>query len=242
LASSIGEPSIVAVAEVKTVDPEPVTEAQPLNPQHVKQSTVSARAKFFEFEIQQLKDNVKASPTPQPKFQFMTNSELAQMKAEEENKIEQQSIPVRTAKAEGRRKAAAGAAAEPPGVDLSPAEARAVQAEKRAAWRQARLKSLEQDALQAQMVLNRMSEIIENPTGQTGDEEEEEGKVETTEQKIISIELDDREPDQPQQQPDTLTSSPQSPALPENVQLQQQQQQQQQQSRRKKKRNAKKKV
>jgi protein scribble len=48
-------------------------------------------------------------------------------------------------------------------TDLSPSEQRALQAEKRAAWRQARLKSLEQDALQAQMVLNRMSEIIDSP-------------------------------------------------------------------------------
>ena len=86
-------------------------------------------------------------------------------------------------------------------MDLSPSEQRALQAEKRAAWRQARLKSLEQvktckinthitcrldsvqgqvnklviiickcysqDALQAQMVLNRMSEIIDSPTTPT---------------------------------------------------------------------------
>ncbi|XP_071569390.1 protein lap4 isoform X6 [Temnothorax nylanderi] len=44
---------------------------------------------------------------------------------------------------------------------LSPAEQRALRAEKRAAWRQARLKSLEQDALQAQMVIRKMSEIMD---------------------------------------------------------------------------------
>ncbi|XP_032691481.1 protein lap4 isoform X3 [Odontomachus brunneus] len=44
---------------------------------------------------------------------------------------------------------------------LSPAEQRALRAEKRAAWRQARLKSLEQDALQAQMVIKKMSEIMD---------------------------------------------------------------------------------
>ncbi|CAL1673692.1 unnamed protein product [Lasius platythorax] len=44
---------------------------------------------------------------------------------------------------------------------LSPAEQRALNAEKRAAWRQARLKSLEQDALQAQMVIKKMSEIMD---------------------------------------------------------------------------------
>ncbi|XP_070155548.1 protein lap4 isoform X5 [Polyergus mexicanus] len=44
---------------------------------------------------------------------------------------------------------------------LSPAEQRTLRAEKRAAWRQARLKSLEQDALQAQMVIKKMSEIMD---------------------------------------------------------------------------------
>ncbi|XP_063995434.1 protein lap4-like isoform X3 [Diachasmimorpha longicaudata] len=44
---------------------------------------------------------------------------------------------------------------------LSPAEQRALRAEKRAAWRQARLKSLEQDALQAQMVIKKMNEIMD---------------------------------------------------------------------------------
>ncbi|CAG7834536.1 unnamed protein product, partial [Allacma fusca] len=119
-------------------------------------------------------------------------------------------------------------------TDLSPSEQRALQAEKRAAWRQARLKSLEQDALQAQMVLNRMSEIIDSPppvetlaaktnlnrsispsvtvqqltttrtstpdrldntTTRVSSEADQDNNVkikivETTEQKIISIELD----------------------------------------------------
>ncbi|CAK9795349.1 Protein scribble homolog [Anthophora quadrimaculata] len=44
---------------------------------------------------------------------------------------------------------------------LSAAEQRALRAEKRAAWRQARLKSLEQDALQAQIVIKKMSEMMD---------------------------------------------------------------------------------
>ncbi|XP_046837665.1 protein lap4 isoform X10 [Vespa crabro] len=44
---------------------------------------------------------------------------------------------------------------------LTPAEQRALRAEKRAAWRQARLKSLEQDALQAQIVIKKMSEMMD---------------------------------------------------------------------------------
>lgn len=43
---------------------------------------------------------------------------------------------------------------------LSPAEERALRAEKRAAWRAARLKSLEQDAMQAQMVIKSMTDLV----------------------------------------------------------------------------------
>ena len=47
---------------------------------------------------------------------------------------------------------------------LSPAEQRILQARKRAAWREARLKSLEQDAMQAEMVIKKMSELAESNT------------------------------------------------------------------------------
>ncbi|XP_054268231.1 protein lap4 isoform X3 [Macrosteles quadrilineatus] len=70
---------------------------------------------------------------------------------------------IRTAKAERRMKERMlqeGLLSDEDDADLSPAEQRALRAEKRAAWRQARLKSLEQDALQAQMVIKKMSEMI----------------------------------------------------------------------------------
>ncbi|XP_075228246.1 uncharacterized protein LOC142328405 isoform X3 [Lycorma delicatula] len=80
---------------------------------------------------------------------------------------------VHTAKAERRMKERLiheGLLSEE-GAELTPAEQRALRAEQRAAWRQARLKSLEQDALQAQMVIKKMSEMIENK-GQTKDEQD----------------------------------------------------------------------
>ncbi|XP_077989669.1 protein scribble homolog isoform X3 [Glandiceps talaboti] len=43
---------------------------------------------------------------------------------------------------------------------LSPAEQRALQAEKKAAWRAARMKSLEEDALKAQLVIEKSQEIL----------------------------------------------------------------------------------
>ncbi|KAL6446024.1 hypothetical protein ACFW04_001000 [Cataglyphis niger] len=89
---------------------------------------------------------------------------------------------------------------------LSPAEQRALRAEKRAAWRQARLKSLEQDALQAQMVIKKMSEIMDtsNKSEETHDvadtinpvsDQEKTAEVETLREKIISLELSNAEDD-----------------------------------------------
>ncbi|XP_037855948.1 protein scribble homolog isoform X9 [Chlorocebus sabaeus] len=69
--------------------------------------------------------------------------------------------PVRTAKAERRHQERLRVQSpEPPAPEraLSPAERRALEAEKRALWRAARMKSLEQDALRAQMVLSRSQE------------------------------------------------------------------------------------
>nr|XP_012142077.1 PREDICTED: protein lap4 isoform X3 [Megachile rotundata] len=89
---------------------------------------------------------------------------------------------------------------------LSPAEQRALRAEKRAAWRQARLKSLEQDALQAQIVIKKMSEMMDtaNKTDAPQDstdsvtpvpEPEKTADVETLREKIISLELSNAEDD-----------------------------------------------
>ncbi|XP_045037468.2 protein scribble homolog isoform X2 [Desmodus rotundus] len=71
------------------------------------------------------------------------------------------STPVRTAKAERRhqeRLRVQSPELPAPERALSPAERRALEAEKRALWRAARMKSLEQDALRAQMVLSKSQE------------------------------------------------------------------------------------
>jgi len=72
---------------------------------------------------------------------------------------------VRTAKAEKRLKEKLqreGLELSEEEKQLSPAEQRILQAKKRAAWREARLKSLEQDAMQAEMVIKKMSELAES--------------------------------------------------------------------------------
>uniref|UniRef100_G3UJ64 PDZ domain-containing protein n=1 Tax=Loxodonta africana TaxID=9785 RepID=G3UJ64_LOXAF len=71
------------------------------------------------------------------------------------------SAPVRTAKAERRHQERLRVQSPElpiPERALSPAERRALEAEKRALWRAARMKSLEQDALRAQMVLSKSQE------------------------------------------------------------------------------------
>ncbi|XP_035268821.1 protein scribble homolog isoform X15 [Anguilla anguilla] len=72
------------------------------------------------------------------------------------------SAPIRTAKAERRHqerlRMQSPELAPVPDKDLSPAERRALEAEKRAMWRAARMKSLEQDALKAQMVIAKSRE------------------------------------------------------------------------------------
>lgn len=70
--------------------------------------------------------------------------------------------PVRTAKAERRHQERLRMQSPELAVamdkELSPAEKRALEAEKRAMWRAARMKSLEQDALKAQMVIAKSKE------------------------------------------------------------------------------------
>uniref|UniRef100_A0AAR2JBD0 Protein scribble homolog n=1 Tax=Pygocentrus nattereri TaxID=42514 RepID=A0AAR2JBD0_PYGNA len=70
--------------------------------------------------------------------------------------------PIRTAKAERRHQERLRMQSPELAVatdkELSPAEKRALEAEKRAMWRAARMKSLEQDALKAQMVIAKSKE------------------------------------------------------------------------------------
>uniref|UniRef100_A0A5F4WE88 Protein scribble homolog n=1 Tax=Callithrix jacchus TaxID=9483 RepID=A0A5F4WE88_CALJA len=81
--------------------------------------------------------------------------------------------PVRTAKAERRhqeRLRVQSPELPAPERALSPAERRALEAEKRALWRAARMKSLEQDALRAQMVLSRPRPPDQHLPGTPGEE------------------------------------------------------------------------
>ncbi|XP_068081484.1 protein lap4 isoform X6 [Anabrus simplex] len=141
---------------------------------------------------------------------------------------------VRTAKAERRLKAKLqqeGLLTDEDERELSPSEERARRAEQRAAWRQARLKSLEQDALQAQMVIKKMSEMIDtkpesretgvqaavvNNNGTVTDQENN-VEVETLKEKIISLELsnpDGEEVNGEEEDEEEDASTPTTPVSP----------------------------
>ncbi|XP_027837048.1 protein lap4 isoform X4 [Aphis gossypii] len=123
---------------------------------------------------------------------------------------------VRTAKAEKRMKERLNqegiVTPDENNKELSPSEQRSLNAEKKAAWRQARLKSLEQDALQAQIVIKELSEISESKSTNGGDADSDEipdiqskeftdnktPEVETTKEKIVSLELSTPESEIPE--------------------------------------------
>uniref|UniRef100_A0A336LYR4 CSON005523 protein n=1 Tax=Culicoides sonorensis TaxID=179676 RepID=A0A336LYR4_CULSO len=73
-------------------------------------------------------------------------------------------IPIRSMNAEKRARLSGEFVPEIDESQLSPSEIRALKARKRAEWRAARLKSLEQDTLQAQMILKSMNELQEDLT------------------------------------------------------------------------------
>ncbi|KAK9878834.1 hypothetical protein WA026_003669 [Henosepilachna vigintioctopunctata] len=150
-------------------------------------SSVSDRKKFFESAMEESQKPNK----PEKVFSYLSADELEKLKAEEDKQIardlhalnshsaehsDNDSVGtpntrpssvigiVRTAKAERRMKdqlRESGLLTDDDETNLSPAESRQKKAEKRAAWRAARLKSLEQDAIQAQMVIKSMTDMVD---------------------------------------------------------------------------------
>uniref|UniRef100_A0A671XUF9 Protein scribble homolog n=1 Tax=Sparus aurata TaxID=8175 RepID=A0A671XUF9_SPAAU len=145
--------------------PPPPPTTGPASPE---QRSFRDRQKYFEIDVKQ-----QTPEKPKPRVSLVGEDDLKKMREEEglfcrehlllitcEN-ISQltsdSSAPIRTAKAERRHqerlRMQSPELAVAPDKDLSPAEKRALEAEKRAMWRAARMKSLEQDALKAQMVI-----------------------------------------------------------------------------------------
>nr|CAI5864079.1 unnamed protein product [Callosobruchus analis] len=144
--------------------------------------SVSDRKKFFETAMEES----QKPPKPEKVFSYLSADELEKLKAEEEKKIASLSRTTEinsanemdhsegesTGSQHSRAARGGGASGEEAGATddddatygsvggLTAAEERALRAEKRAAWRAARLRSLEQDAIQAQMVIKSMTDMV----------------------------------------------------------------------------------
>ncbi|XP_057652665.1 protein lap4-like isoform X18 [Diorhabda carinulata] len=170
-----------------TLAPQPTT--PPQSPQHnAPKQSVSDRKKFFETAMEESQKPSKPekvfsylSADELEKLKAEEEKKIATLSSSDINSLHeldhsdgdsiesQRSRPsstigiVRTAKAERRlrdRLREEGLLTDEDDPPLSPAEERAIKAEKRAAWRAARLKSLEQDAIQAQMVIKSMTDMV----------------------------------------------------------------------------------
>ncbi|XP_066150639.1 protein lap4 isoform X2 [Euwallacea fornicatus] len=158
------------------------------NNQTVKQS-VSDRKKFFENAMEESQKTVKKekvfsylSPDEIQNLKAEEDRKISNLSTSDVNSLhglsqsDNESLEsqptsrpastigiIRTANAEKRfrnQQREEGLLTDEDEIGLSPAEDRARRAEKRAAWRAARLKSLEQDAIQAQMVIKSMTEMV----------------------------------------------------------------------------------
>ncbi|XP_072380007.1 protein lap4 isoform X6 [Diabrotica undecimpunctata] len=194
-----------------TLAPQPTT--PPQSPQHnAPKQSVSDRKKFFESAMEESQKPSKPekvfsylSADELEKLKAEEERKIATLSASDINSLHeldhsdgesaesQRSRPsstigiVRTAKAERRLRdqlREEGLLTDEEDPPLSPAEERALRAEKRAAWRAARLKSLEHDAMQAQMVIKSMTDIVrsgEVPTPITTEISDTDGLPQTNE-------------------------------------------------------------
>ncbi|XP_067665621.1 protein scribble homolog isoform X4 [Haliotis asinina] len=191
--------------------------------------TFSDKRRFFEKEIKEQNEpktqkKKTADMSQEEILSFVTGSIATEISGDQDYgkvlaSLDPRSYPpgggvVRTAKAERRlsdRVQLEGGSPQEDGEKLSPAEERELQAEKRAAWRKARMKSLEADAVRAQAVIARAQEMSKDTTTATSgstlstvdiafaDEDEEtnhmgqngehSSQVEVTKQQIYEVNL-----------------------------------------------------
>uniref|UniRef100_A0A8C3M853 Uncharacterized protein n=1 Tax=Geospiza parvula TaxID=87175 RepID=A0A8C3M853_GEOPR len=150
-----------------------------------EQRSFRERQKYFEIEVKQQhldkppkrvslvgEDDLKKMKEEEARKLQQQRALLLEEEAEEEEEgrqapeaqltLAEPGAPVRTAKAERRHqerlRMQSPELLAQQDKELSPAERRALEAEKRAMWRAARMKSLEQDALKAQMVIAKSKE------------------------------------------------------------------------------------
>ncbi|CAH0673999.1 unnamed protein product [Spodoptera exigua] len=182
--------------------------ASPPHSGNFVKASVSDKKKFFENAME---ESHKPSPKPEKVFTFLSADEVEKLKQEEERKMASLSRSElgSWSPGEDRQSGYSSHSDDEPyenghsvsgGVSPSAKSQRrraardgevedaATRAARRAAWRAARLRSLEQEALESQKVIKSMvgpaNDILEDPPRENSSNE-----VETTQEKIISLEL-----------------------------------------------------
>ncbi|VVC92563.1 unnamed protein product [Leptidea sinapis] len=188
-----------------------IGEASPPHSGNFVKASVSDKKKFFENAME---ESHKASPKPEKVFTFLSADEVEKLKQEEERKMaslsrselgswssggerhsgdsehsddepyengHSTSMGGVSPSAKSQRRRAARENCEP--------EDESTRAARRAAWRAARLRSLEQDAIETQKAIKSMVGPAHDVIGDVPPRDKSPSEVETTQEKIISLEL-----------------------------------------------------
>ncbi|KAJ2947504.1 hypothetical protein O0L34_g17292 [Tuta absoluta] len=187
-----------------------IGEASPPHSGNFVKASVSDKKKFFENAME---ESHKPSPKPEKVFTFLSADEVEKLKQEEERKLGSLSnADLRSwSPGEDRRSGESSHSDEEPyenghsatttgGVSPSAKSARrraesgepedpATRAAKRAAWRAARLRSLEQEAIESSKAIKSLVGPAHEIIGEVPPRDNSPSEVETTQEKIISLEL-----------------------------------------------------
>ncbi|XP_050349287.1 protein lap4-like isoform X4 [Nymphalis io] len=185
-----------------------IGEASPPQSGNFVKASVSDKKKFFENAME---ESHKSSPKPEKVFTFLSADEVEKLKQEEERKMASLSRAElgSWSPGEDRHSGDSEHSDEEPyenghsvslgGVSPSAkarrrggregAEDAGARAARRAAWRAARLRSLEQDAIESQKAIKSMVGPAHEIIGEVPPRDNSPSEVETTQEKIISLEL-----------------------------------------------------
>ncbi|KAJ0177817.1 hypothetical protein K1T71_006690 [Dendrolimus kikuchii] len=188
-----------------------IGEASPPHSGNFVKASVSDKKKFFENAME---ESHKPSPKPEKVFTFLSADEVEKLKQEEERKMASlsRSDLGSWSAGEDRQSGDSSHSDDEPyenghsvsgGVSPSAKSQRrramrgeapdnedpAARAARRAAWRAARLRSLEQEAIESQKVIKSMVGPAEDMIGEVPSRDKSPSEVETTQEKIISLEL-----------------------------------------------------
>ncbi|KAG7309718.1 hypothetical protein JYU34_004211 [Plutella xylostella] len=175
-------------------------QASPPHSGNLVKASVSDKKKFFENAME---ESHKPSAKQDKVFTFLSADEVEKLKQEEERKMASMTRselswsgedhePSGDSDDEPRENGHSVSSASPSAKSSrrrgDPADA-ASRAARRAAWRAARLRSLEQEAIQSQMMIKNMVGPANDIIGEAQRRDHSPSEVETTQEKIISLEL-----------------------------------------------------